>query len=259
MKYIQNIVFIGAGNVATHLALAFKKAGVQILQVCSRTANPARELAEKVQAEHTTNLQSLNKDADLYLISVSDNAVEELTSQLSLKDKLTVHTSGSIPLEILNKVSVNHGVFYPLQTFSKSREVDFSNIPICVEANSAENLEKLKSVAKTLSNNIYEVDSEQRKVLHLAAVFACNFPNFMYTIADKILRDSDIDFDILRPLIKETAEKIQDVKPAEAQTGPAIRNDEKILSGHMEMLNDFPQLKELYKLISAEIQKINPK
>ncbi len=182
-----------------------------------------------------------------------------MTSHLSLKNKLTVHTSGSIPLEILNKVSENHGVLYPLQTFSKSREVDFSNIPICVEANSAENLEKLKSVAKALSNNIYEVDSEQRKVLHLAAVFACNFPNFMYTIADKILRDSDIDFDILRPLIKETAEKIQDVKPAEAQTGPAIRNDEKILSGHMEMLNDFPQLKELYKLISAEIKKINPK
>lgn len=253
----NNIVLIGAGNVATHFGKALINAGNKILQVYSRTQKSARKLAEKIHAEYTTDLHSLNTDADLYLISVTDNAVEELINNLSLKNKLVIHTSGSIPMKILNRISENYGVLYPLQTFSKSRKVDFKNVPLCIEANNKDNLEKIRSLATGLSNHIYEVDSEQRNVLHLAAVFACNFPNFMYTIADKLLRDSNIDFDILRPLIKETAEKIQDMKPAEAQTGPAVRGDENIMLAHLEMLKDYPAYKKLYQIISEEIKEKN--
>jgi len=133
--------------------------------------------------------------------------------------------------------------------------MDFSNVPICIEANTSHNLEKLKSIAKLLSNNIYEVNTEQRKVLHLAAVFACNFPNFMYTISEKIIKQANFDFDILRPLIKETAEKVIEMNPMEAQTGPAKRNDQNILDQHIEMLSDFPEFQKIYKQISLEIRK----
>lgn len=257
MDSIQNIVFIGAGNVATQLALTFKNAGVEILQIFSRSESSACELAERVEAKHTTDLKKLNSEADLYIISITDNAIEDLVVQLSLNDNLVVHTSGSVSIEILQGISNNFGVFYPLQTFSKSRAVEFENIPLCIEANNSENLKCLKTLANLISNRVYDVNSGQRKVLHLAAVFACNFPNYMYSIAEEITKQADIDFDMLRPLIKETAEKVMQINPMEAQTGPAKRGDEKIMSEHLKMLSDFPEFKEIYKLISVAIQTQN--
>jgi len=254
VKSIQNIVLIGAGNVATHLALTFYKSGLNIFQIYSRSLDSAQELAEKVQAQQLTDFHHLNLSSDLYIISIADNAMEEVTSHLDLNDKFVVHTSGSVPMEILNTVSTNYGVLYPLQTFSKIRKLDFNNIPLCLEANNSNNFEKLNSIAKLISKNIQVIDSEQRKKLHLAAVFACNFPNFMYSIAEEITNQSDIDFDILRPLIKETADKILEISPREAQTGPAKRGDKKIMNEHLEMLSEFPEFKEIYKLISSEIQ-----
>jgi len=256
---IQNIVLIGAGNVATHLALAFYKSGLNIFQIYSKSLDSAQELAKKVKATYTTDLQKIKLDADLYIISIADNAIEEVTAQFNLNDKLVVHTSGSVPMEILNTVSTNYGVLYPLQTFSKMKELDFNNIPLCLEANNSENFEKLNSFAKLISENIQVINSEQRKKLHLAAVFACNFPNFMYSVAAEITKQSEIDFDILRPLIKETADKIIGISPWEAQTGPAKRGDEKIMNEHLEMLSEFPEFKEIYKLISSEIQTQNTK
>lgn len=251
---IQNIVLIGAGNVATHLALAFYKSGLNIFQIYNRSLDSAQELAEKVQAQPLTDLHRLNLSSDLYIISVADNAMEEVTTQLDLNDKLVVHTSGSVQMDVLKEVTGNYGVFYPLQTFSKIKDVEFRSIPICLEANNGANLQKLNELAKRISENVRVIDSEQRKVLHLAAVFACNFPNFMYSIAAEITNQSDIDFDILRPLIKETADKILEINPREAQTGPAKRGDKKTMNDHLEMLSEFPEFKEIYKLISLAIQ-----
>ena len=237
--------------------MALKEAGINVLQIFSRTIEASQELANKVNATFTADLQKINSDADLYIISVADNAIEEVASQLDLKDKLVVHTSGSIQMGLLKGASENFGVFYPLQTFSKSKEVNFSTIPICIEANNSDNLEKLTSFAKMISANVQYVDSDQRKVLHLAAVFACNFPNYMYAIADKIIAKADLDFEILRPLIKETAEKVMEINPVEAQTGPANRSDEKIMNEHLKMLGDNPKFQEIYRLISSEIQTLN--
>ena len=254
MNQIKNIVFIGAGNVATHFALAFKRAGLQILQVYSRTNESANILATKLNGEYTTNLSQLVHHADLYVLSVSDDVLPDILKELKIENKLIVHTSGFLSMDILKQSSANYGIFYPLQTFSKSRNVDMQTVPFCIEANSLENLERLKSLAGQISADVREVNSGQRKKLHLAAVFACNFPNFMYTIANKLLDDSNIDFDMLKPLIKETAEKAQDMKPAEAQTGPAVRGDENIMLAHLEMLKDYPSYKKLYQIISDEIK-----
>jgi len=254
LNHIQNTIFIGAGNVATHLALALKNADVNILQVYSRTENAALILAKKVSAASTSAIREIDSEADLYIISVVDNALEALISQLELNDKLVVHTSGSVQMDLLKKTSENYGVFYPLQTFSITKDVEIKNIPICIEANNDANLQKLNELAKRISDNVQFVNSDQRKVLHLAAVFACNFPNFMFTISEKIAKQANIDFDILRPLIKETAEKVMEINPMDAQTGPAKRNDQKIMDEHLKMLSEFPEFQKIYKLISSEIQ-----
>lgn len=238
---------------ATHLGKALKGAGNEILQVYSRSVESASTLAKNLETSFTVSLKEINTNADLYLISTSDDVVDQILAQLSLKDKFVVHTSGFLPMDILIQSSINYGVLYPLQTFSKAREVEMKNVPICIEANSPVNLKRIKVIAEQISDDVKEVDSEQRKKVHIAAVFACNFPNFMYTIADKLLSDAELDFDILKPLIKETAEKVQEIKPLEAQTGPAVRGDEKVIASHMELLKDYPPFQKLYQIISEQI------
>jgi predicted short-subunit dehydrogenase-like oxidoreductase (DUF2520 family) len=255
LEKIKNIVLIGAGNVATHLAYAFENAGLQIAQVYSRTVESAKTLAENLYTDFTTEINDINPDADLYVISLRDDAVSLIAEKLDLKDKLVVHTSGSLSMMSIGTISKNIGVFYPLQTFSKVREVTFSDIPICIEAQSKESEILLFGLANSISNNVKLINSEEREVLHLAAVFACNFPNFMYAAAHQILQNKDLDFNLLRPLILETASKVQKMDPENAQTGPAKRADEKIMKHHLEMLKNFPAYETLYKLISAEIQK----
>lgn len=254
---MSRIVIIGAGNVATHLGQALKDSGNEIIQVYSRTEQSARTLAKKLETVFTTSMIEINKNADIYLLSVSDDAITNILKELSTGNKLLVHTSGFSSMDILSGKSKNCGVFYLLQTFSKSRSVDMKTVPLCIEANSDENYEILKSLANQVSDDVHEVSSEQRRKLHLAAVFACNFPNFMYSVADQLLGDSKIDFDILKPLIKETAEKVQDIKPAEAQTGPAKRGDNSIMDAHLEMLVNYSDFKQIYQLISKEIQRTN--
>jgi predicted short-subunit dehydrogenase-like oxidoreductase (DUF2520 family) len=252
----QNIVFIGAGNVATHLAMAFMQAGRRIVQVYSRTEQSARQLAEDLHTDFTTDLNKLNQSADLYIISLTDEATQEFAEKLKLLSKPVVHTSGSLPMDLLRGISDNYGVLYPLQTFSKRRKVNFKEIPICVEANSTLMQQKLHQLASEISDHITEVDSERRKLLHLAAVFACNFPNYMYFLAGKIAEEGGFDFNILRPLIEETAGKVLKESPAEVQTGPAIRGDRAVMDMHMEGLKDKPALREIYALISREIGKM---
>lgn len=246
---------IGAGNVATRLAPAFKEAGRSVVQVYSRTADSAGKLAKILDTGFTTNLKELKQDADLYLIAVSDDAIGEIARNLEIMHKMLVHTSGSVPMEVLRTASNQTGVFYPLQTFSRERKTNLSQVPICVEAGSDEILAKLKLLASGISDKVVEVDSDQRKMLHLAAVFACNFPNFMYQIADQITRSANLEFSLLKPLIIETASKVQSMSPENAQTGPALRRDKKIMEQHLEVLENYPVIREIYKIISSEIEK----
>jgi len=256
MNEIQNIVLIGAGNVATHLGLAIQKTGRRIVQVYSRTESSAKQLGGKLKTHYTDALEEINPEADLYIVSVSDSALKVLSIRLNLNEQLIVHTSGSVSMDVLRNSSLNYGVLYPLQTFSKSREVEIFETPICVEANTNKNLEKLKGLAADLSKKVVEINSEQRKLLHLSAVFACNFTNFMYSIADKVLSEHNLDFNLLRPLILETALKVQQVSPAEAQTGPAVRREERIITEHLALLKNSPELQKIYRLLSERIKGI---
>ncbi len=249
-----NLVILGAGNVATHLAKAFSNAeNVKLKQVYNH--RPESLLSFKNFVPTTTDINQLEK-ADVYLIALKDDVISDVADQLKDNDALVLHTSGSVPLEALNRFK-NHGVFYPVQTFSKKKEVNFREIPICLEANTAKNLEVLKELAAKISNKIYEIDSEQRKALHLAAVFVNNFTNHLYNLGAEICRKNEIPFDILKPLIRETVDKLESLTPQEAQTGPALRNDKQTISSHLEMLE--PERQQLYKILTQSIQEFNGK
>ena len=253
------IVFIGAGNLATNLAKALYHKGFRIVQVYSRTMESARTLAEKVEAEYTTDLQEISKDAKLYIVSLKDAALVDLLPQITegKQSSLLVHTAGSIPMSIWEGHAERYGVFYPMQTFSKQRTVDFRQIPVFVESNSAEDTRTLKDIASVLSENVYEADSEQRKSLHLAAVFTCNFTNHMYALAAGLLKKYGLPFEVMLPLIDETARKVHELEPRLAQTGPAVRYDENVIGEHLQMLSDEPDMQELYRLISESIHRQN--
>jgi predicted short-subunit dehydrogenase-like oxidoreductase (DUF2520 family) len=255
LKQIKNIVLIGAGNVATHLAYALEQAGFQIIQVYSRTLDNAQKLADDLYTDFTTDLHAIRKDGDLYLVSIRDHAVKSVAELLQIAPKPVVHTSGSLDMEILKTASENIGVFYPLQTFTKSRNIQFKPIPVFLEANSEELLVELEQVAMKISDHVQRVSTERRRVLHLAGVFACNFPNFMYAIAEEIVEKADFNFDILRPLIKETADKVMTSLPVGSQTGPAKRNDQNIMVKHLEMLDPNPEYQKLYQMISHKIRE----
>ncbi len=253
----QKIVFLGAGNLATNLSKALFNSGFDILQVYSRTIASAKMLAEQLQATYTNNLKHINKTADIYFIAVKDDAIVDILSAIDRRNKLVVHCSGSTSIEVLADFSNNYGVFYPLQTFSKNRAVVFKSIPIFLEANNAENLNVLQSIAVKLSDVVEEATSEQRLSLHVAAVFACNFVNYLYAVAADILKDNHIDFKHIQPLIEETARKIQLMPPKKAQTGPAVRYDKAIINKHVDFLKDHPDYQQIYELISHAIYRQN--
>jgi predicted short-subunit dehydrogenase-like oxidoreductase (DUF2520 family) len=251
----MRITIIGSGNVATHLAAAFKNAGHRIVQVYSRDMHNAALLAYHVKAEAINNINQINPDTDLFLVAVKDDAIASIAKGLAKFEKLIVHTSGGTDLGALSSINPKAGVFYPLQTFSKSKEIDFFTVPLCIEGANEEITIQLEQLAQTISNHVYRVDSAQRKILHLAAVFACNFPNYLYGVAQQLLAKRKMNFEMLRPLILETAQKVQDKVPAEVQTGPAIRNDESTMAVHLQMLDDEPALKTIYMLLSQGIIK----
>lgn len=254
MKEIKNISFIGSGNVASHLAIALFRNNFSIKQVFSKSFKNANSLAKKVNAQPIESMSQLSNNADLYIIAVPDDAIENIINQFPFKDKLVVHTSGSVNLESFSKKQFQHfGIFYPLQTFSKKIAVDFKHIPFCLEANTSANLKVIEKITKQLSDKVYHVNSEQRKLLHLAAVFACNFSNNMYQIAFDICQQNQLNFDILKPLIVETANKIVNQTPLEAQTGPAKRNDVKTIEKHLASLDNQKKYQEIYRLVTENI------
>jgi predicted short-subunit dehydrogenase-like oxidoreductase (DUF2520 family) len=256
---IRNIVLIGAGNLATQLGKALRRKGKNILQVISRTPHAAGRLAQLTGSEAATDLDRINPNADLYIVAFSDDAIVEMARTVNLHDKLVVHTSGSVPMDVMKNISSRYGVFYPLQTFSKARDVDFSDIPLCIEASDDESFDELSAFAREISNDVRKINSGQRQAIHLAAVFASNFTNYMYHCAEEILKKENIPFDIIRPLIRETANKVEHHPPVATQTGPALRNDMRIIEKHLQLLKNDPEKKELYAIISNLIARNNPK
>lgn len=244
------VSIIGSGNVAQHLISAFAKASeIELVQIFSRKENQVSHL---IESKKIVSDFSLLVAADLFIIAVSDDAIEMISRQIPFHNKLVVHTSGSIGISALDEKN-RKGVFYPLQTFSKNKAVDFRNIPICLESQNASDFQLLEQVAKSISDQLFVVNSEQRKALHVAAVFVNNFSNHLYTIASDICNEHQLPFEILQPLIKETAEKIMVLTPIEAQTGPAKRKDQRTLDAHLEMLTN-PIQKKIYTLLTQSIQ-----
>ena len=255
------IAFIGAGNVATHLSAALAEKGCIIRQVFSRTEASARELADKLSCPFTTSLEEVTSDAELYIVSVKDSVLESLLPSLVERNPnaLFVHTAGSMPMTVWKGLAKRYGVLYPMQTFSKENPVDFSNLPIFIEANHPADTELLKSLAGRISRSVHEATSEQRRYLHIGAVFACNFTNRMYAICHHLLASHGLPFEAMLPLIDETARKVHTLPPASAQTGPACRNDENVMNRHLQMLENEPELAELYRLISKNITEMSQK
>jgi predicted short-subunit dehydrogenase-like oxidoreductase (DUF2520 family) len=242
------VTILGNGNLATHLTRVFiKKKEIDLVQVYSRNIEKMKHLSEKVSI--TDNLLDL-KDADVYIIAISDNSIAEFSSQLNLKGKFVVHTSGSITMDTL-KGDFSRGVFYPLQTFTKGKKIKFKSIPICIEASNEDDLIILEKLAREVSNDVRRITSLEREKLHLAAVFVNNFVNHMYQKANEICDDNYLPFDMLYPLIKETAKKIESISPMDAQTGPAKRNDSKTIEKHLEQLNS--SQKEIYTTLTKSI------
>ncbi len=223
----MRVVFVGAGNLATRLSLEMRKSGMSIGQVYSHTSEHAKILADELGCGWTVIPEEIVEDADLYVFSLKDAVLQDVIARVKPNNGLWVHTAGSMPISVFEGFTARYGVVYPLQTFSKSREVDFKKIPFFLEANSSEDEKVLGEVARALSCDVRFLSSEKRKNLHLAAVFACNFTNHMYALAEKILEEQQIPGEVLLPLIDETAAKVHVMSPARAQTGPAIRYDEK--------------------------------
>ncbi len=252
----MKIVFLGAGNLAYHLSKALQNAGHDIAQVYSRTLKSANELANKLNCKAANDIFNIIETADLYIVAVSDDAIKSIVGKLNISNKNIVHTAGSIPMEVLKSAN-NYGVFYPLQTFSKNSTLDFSEIPICVESNNSEFESSLFELARQISGSVWHISSEERKYLHLAAVFVCNFVNHLYSLSEELVNDKKIDFKILHPLIKETVNKAVTISPKLAQTGPALRNDKKTIEKHTNLLTSQPNSRKIYEIISNSIQKFH--
>ena len=244
------ITVIGSGNVAQHLIKAFAKSElVEIVQVYARKKEALSSLIEFDKI--TSDFEEL-QESDLYIIAVSDKAIADVSKQLPFQNRIVVHTSGAASLDVLDAKN-RKGVFYPLQTFSKNKEIDFSIVPLCLEAENTFDFRVLETVAKSISNAVFAINSDQRKALHVAAVFVNNFTNHLYHIGKEICGEHQVPFEILRPLMQETAEKINTLDPVDAQTGPAKRNDNNTIAAHLDYLTNENQ-KNIYKLITQSIQ-----
>ncbi len=244
-----SISIIGSGNVAQHLVKVISKTdGLQIGQVIVREIQSNSNF---ISSDKMCSNYNEIKPVDLFIIAVSDDAIVKVSSKLPFENQLVVHTSGSVTLIDLDSKN-RKGVFYPLQTFSKNKEVDFKTIPICLEAENKSDYEILQKVANLLSDKVYKINSEQRKALHVAAVFVCNFTNHLYKLGNDICDKNEIPFEILKPLIQETSHKIETLSPKEAQTGPAKREDIQTINKHLQFLSDQNQ-KDIYKTLTKSI------
>lgn len=230
---MMKVLLIGQGNVASHLYKAF-----------STTENVS---VQQINSRNLINIPIV----DIIVLAVSDDAISLISKQLGEREELVTHTSGTVNINAIQQK--RKGVFYPLQSFTKGTEINFSNIPFCLETKHKTDYNLIEELANSISKKSYNISSQQRKKLHLAAVFVNNFTNHMYSIGNEICNSNHVPFEILQPLIEETAKKIQKISPKDAQTGPAKRKDEQTIKNHLEQLNS--QQKEIYKIITKSIQE----
>ncbi|MBO7337890.1 MAG: DUF2520 domain-containing protein [Paludibacteraceae bacterium] len=249
----MTVTLIGAGNLATQLALALHERGIKINQVYSRTNESAKTLADLVCAKHTTCANDIEDGADFYIYSLKDDALDEIISQTAAQDGIHLHTAGSVDMSIFQGRKKRHGVMYPMQTFSKSKKVDFGKIPVFVEGSDNETAESIKALAKRLSDNVTNCDSRQRMTLHLGAVFCCNYSNYLYRVTEKLMNDQGLDFKVMLPLLEETVEKLRTLTAKDAQTGPAARHDMSVINKHIKALESYPAYQKLYEDLAGRI------
>ena len=272
----MKIVFLGSGNLATHLSLALKAAGEEIIQIFSRTKENAQALADKLHCASCTSINDIRTDADVYIFSVKDDALPSLIEQLSqhlnspsgagggAHTPILLHTAGSVPMSVFPETmhyelcTMNYGVLYPMQTFSKDRSVNFREIPCFIEASDNNTLGAIKTLASKISDHVLEMSSEKRRKLHLAAVFACNMTNHCYRLAEKVLEEEGIDFSLYLPLIQETANKVKELSPRKAQTGPMVRYDKTIMDAQIALIND-ERTRQIYRLMADSIHEDSTK
>ncbi|MEI2737308.1 MAG: F420-dependent NADP oxidoreductase [Chitinophagaceae bacterium] len=253
----MDIVIIGSGNVAAVLGRKFKAAGHTILQIYSRNAPEASKLAYEWDSESTNYKTTINKQADVYLIAVSDNAIDDVTDELRLPGKVVAHTAASVPKEILKDVTDHYGVFYPLQSLRKEMTA-LPDVPVFFDGCDEKSKKVLRQLAHSISaEKVTEAGDDARLKLHVAAVVVSNFVNHLYSIAEDYCKKEGLDFKQLLPLIEETASRLKDISPQKAQTGPALRHDSETIHKHLELLKAHPQLKNLYVLLTESIQQAN--
>lgn len=254
--FLMRISIIGSGNVATALAKRMYECGHTIDSIFSREYNKADKLAALVEAVPYDSLQKLPLDSEFYLLAVKDDAIREVAGQIKIKKGLIAHSSGATAISIFEGIQDNYGVLYPLQTFSSDIAPDFEELPLCISANNSKNSTILKKLAESISPNVYSISEEQRQALHVAAVFANNFSNFLFAVSQEICRDNALDFDMLKPLIRQTLRKIEIADPIEIQTGPARRADLGTINRHLSWLNEHaPEYEKIYDLFSDLIKK----
>ena len=253
----MRIVLIGSGNLATNLGVALKNAGHQIVQVYSRTMEHAHELAIRLGAVPTHQIEQVSDNADVYILSLKDSVLQNILPTLckGKSDKIFLHTAGSLPMDIFAGFAVHYGVFYPMQTFSKERLVDFKAIPCFIEACDAPTRDLLQALSRSITTKVYPLSSADRQYLHLAAVFSCNFVNHCYEISSELLAQHHISFSVMLPLIDETARKVHSLLPSDAQTGPAVRYDENVIERQKALLSDEPSWAHIYKQMTASIHQ----
>lgn len=249
----MKVVIIGSGNTATVLGRKIKAADHDILQVAGRNSDAVSSLAAELGCLGS-DTNSINTSADIYIVALADKALPPLHEWLNLDKKLVVHTAAAVSRDVLEKVSRNYGVLYPLQTLRKE-QTSLPEIPFLVDGNSADDLALVQDFAASMSAQVFVAGDELRLRMHVAAVFASNFTNHLYVLAEAFCRKERLDFSLLLPLISETARRLQDLPPARSQTGPAVRNDELTIDKHLAVLNEYPALKEMYRFMTASIQK----
>jgi len=249
---------IGAGNVGTQLALAFYAAGYSIIEVCSRSEARAIPLADTLNARFVKDVSLLENNADVYLFCISEEDLKRLPKLDHLQGKLLCHTSGSTSMDVLSGLTTSYGVFYPLQTFSLAESINLVGIPILIEAKKPDELATLNEMAKNISGDARVTTGPERLIIHLSAVIACNFTNYLYWRAEELLNRHGLAFELLHPLITETARKATHMSPKLAQTGPAVRGDLDILQRHKELLASDPEILKIYTRISKELMLAYP-
>jgi predicted short-subunit dehydrogenase-like oxidoreductase (DUF2520 family) len=250
----MDIVIIGTGNTATVLGRKLRKAGHNIVQVFGRDSSNASELAYELDTESTTYWNVVNRKADLYILAVSDIAIEEVFRELQLSDKTVVHTAASVSKDVLKEGTEHYGVLYPLQSLKKDVS-HLPEIPIIIDASDERTLHMLDVLAHSISDRVVEANDETRVKLHLAAVMVNNFTNHLYALIERYCKDENLDFYLLQPLIRETASRLETISPAKSQTGPAIRGDYTTIEKHLALLNKYPQLKKVYEVFTESISQ----